>query len=195
MRSSIPSHYSLAALASIVALTLTACGGSSNNDDTDTTVSTACEATTNGGSVIVGSGLPGDPSFPELSSGYRVGKTVVEGNKYMVVTANPLASKAGCEVLKSGGSAVDAAVAVQMVLGLVEPQSSGIGGGAFMLYYDAASQKVTAYDGRETAPAAATADYLRYIDDSNKTTPTPSARASGRAVGTPGAVRMLDLAH
>ncbi len=195
MRSSIPSHYSLAALASIVALTLTACGGSSNNDDADTTVSTACEATTNGGSVIVGSGLPGDPSFPELSSGYRVGKTVVEGNKYMVVTANPLASKAGCEVLKSGGSAVDAAVAVHMVLGLVEPQSSGIGGGAFMLYYDAASQKVTAYDGRETAPAAATADYLRYIDDSNKTTPTPSARASGRAVGTPGAVRMLDLAH
>ena len=150
--SSVSARYSLVALASIVLLSLAGCGSSGGNDDK--LVSTACEASTNDGSVVVGSSLPGDPSFPELASGYRTGKKVVEGNKYMVVTANPLASKAGCEVLKSGGSAVDAAVAVQMVLGLVEPQSSGIGGGAFMLYYDAASKKVTAYDGRETAPAA-----------------------------------------
>ncbi len=190
----VPARYSMAALAAIVALTMTACGGSSHNDQDDL-VSTACEAGTSDGSVVVGSGLPGDPSFPELASGYRTGKKVVEGHKYMVVTANPLASKAGCEVLKSGGSAVDAAVAVQMVLGLVEPQSSGIGGGAFMLYYDAATKKVTAYDGRETAPAAATPDYLRYIDSGTQTTPLPSARASGRSIGTPGAVRMLDLAH
>ncbi|MEG1201807.1 MAG: gamma-glutamyltransferase, partial [Comamonas sp.] len=188
-RSPIPARYSIAALASIIALTLAGCGSSgSDSDSNNNLISTACEATTDGGSVVVGSGLPGDPSFPELASGYRTGKKVLEGNKYMVVTANPLASKAGCEVLKSGGSAVDAAVAVQMVLGLVEPQSSGIGGGAFMLYYDAASKKVTAYDGRETAPAAATPDYLRYISDSEKTAPLPSARASGRAVGTPGAV-------
>ncbi|MGF6213686.1 gamma-glutamyltransferase [Comamonas sp. 4034] len=191
--SSVSPRYSLVALGSIVLLSLAGCGSSGGNDDK--LVSTACEASTNDGSVVVGSGLPGDPSFPELASGYRTGKKAVEGNKYMVVTANPLASKAGCEVLKSGGSAVDAAVAVQMVLGLVEPQSSGIGGGAFMLYYDAASKKVTAYDGRETAPAAATPDYLRYISDADKTVPQPSARASGRAVGTPGAVRMLDLAH
>ena len=147
-------------------------------------------------SVVVGSGLPGDPAAPEPSSGYRLGKKALHTSKYMVVTANPLASKAGCEVLKSGGSAVDAAVAVQMVLGLVEPQSSGIGGGAFMLYRDAATGKVVAYDGRETAPAAATENYLRYVDDTaDQTAPKPSARASGRSIGTPGVVRMLELAH
>jgi gamma-glutamyltranspeptidase len=78
-------------------------------------------------------------------------KPVLSKN-YMVVTANPLATKAGCDVLKAGGSAADAAVAVQMVLGLVEPQSSGIGGGAFVVHYDAASKTVQTYDGRETAP-------------------------------------------
>ena len=115
---------------------------------------------------------------------------------YMVVTANPLATKAGGMVLKKGGSAVDAAIAVQAVLGLVEPQSSGLGGGAFMLHYDAAANKVVAFDGRETAPAAATANYLRWIDDtSQQTTPLPNARASGRSIGTPGVLRMLDLAH
>jgi gamma-glutamyltranspeptidase/glutathione hydrolase len=88
-----------------------------------------------------------------------------EARSFMVVAANPLATKAGCEVLKKGGSAVDAAIAVQMVLNLVEPQSSGIGGGAFMLHYNAATGTVTAYDGRETAPAAATENYLRWISD------------------------------
>ena len=158
---------------------------------------TGCEIlSTSGGTVVVGSGLPGDPAAPEPASGYRVGKKVVYSSKYMVATANPLASKAGCEVLKSGGSAVDAAVAVQAVLGLVEPQSSGIGGGAFMLHFDAKTKAVTAYDGRETAPAAATENYLRYIDDtSNLTLPVPSARASGRSIGVPGAVKMLGLAH
>ncbi|MBQ0132980.1 MAG: gamma-glutamyltransferase [Comamonas sp.] len=189
-------------IAAVVALTLTACGG---GDDAPVTpvkpvdppvVSNACEVTTADGSVTVGSGLPGDPAAPELASGYRVGTKAVKAREYMVVTANPLASKAGCEVLKSGGNAIDAAVAVQMVLGLVEPQSSGIGGGAFMLYHDAATGKVTAYDGRETAPAAATENYLRYIDDATEqTAPKPSARASGRSIGVPGAVRMLELAH
>ncbi|WP_027017091.1 gamma-glutamyltransferase [Comamonas composti] len=175
-------------------LLLSSCVVEISSDDRDDVQ--ACAITTDDGSVVVGSGLPGDPAAPEPSSGYRVGKKAVHAAKYMVVTANPLASKAGCEVLKSGGSAVDAAVAVQMVLGLVEPQSSGIGGGAFMLYRDAASGKVLAYDGRETAPAAATENYLRYVDDgSNHNPPQPSARASGRSIGTPGVLRMLEMAH
>jgi len=171
----------------------TGCGG--GDDAADAAALTACQTTTADGSVVVGSGAAGDPAAPEPSSGYRMGKKVVKAGSYMVVTANPLASKAGCEVLKAGGSAVDAAVAVQMVLGLVEPQSSGLGGGAFMLHYDAATKTVTSYDGRETAPAAATENDLRWISDDQRTTPLPNARASGRSIGTPGAVRMLVLAH
>lgn len=178
-------------LATSAALALAGCGGSD-----DPPVDTACAVTAASGTVVVGSGLPGDPAAPEPASGYRTGYKPVYAKNYMVVTANPLASKAGCDVLKSGGSAADAAVAVQAVLGLVEPQSSGLGGGAFMLYYDANAKTVQSYDGRETAPAAATENYLRWIDDAtNQTTPLPSARASGRSIGVPGAVRMLDLAH
>ena len=148
------------------------------------------------GTVVVGAGLAGDPAAPEPASGYRSGKTVVKARSYMVVTANPLASQAGCGVLQAGGSAVDAAVAVQMVLGLVEPQSSGLGGGAFMLHYDATRRALSSYDGRETAPAAATENDLRWIDESTeRTAPLPNVRASGRSIGTPGAVRMLGLAH
>ena len=178
---------------------LTGCGG--NNDDAALAAAQAalaleCQAITDSGSVVVGSGLPGDPAAPELASGYRTGKKLVTSKTYMVVTANPLASRAGCDVLKAGGTAVDAAVAVQAVLGLVEPQSSGLGGGAFMLHYDARTKVVDSYDGRETAPAAATPNYLRYVDDlADQSVPKPSARASGRSIGTPGAVRMLDLAH
>lgn len=176
-----------------LAALLVGCGG----DDIIATAQPPCEVTNDsGGSVVVGSGLPGDPAAPEAASGYRIGKKVVSARNYMVVTANPLASKAGCDVLRKGGSAVDAAVAVQAVLGLVEPQSSGLGGGAFMLYYDAAAKTVQSYDGREMAPAAATANYLRYVDDaSDHSAPKPSARASGRSIGTPGAMRMLDLAY
>jgi gamma-glutamyltranspeptidase / glutathione hydrolase len=178
-------------LAALAALALAGCGGSD-----DEAADTACAVTSASGSVVVGSGLPGDPAAPEPASGYRTGYKPVLSKNYMVVTANPLASKAGCDVLKAGGTAADAAVAVQMVLGLVEPQSSGLGGGAFMLYYDATAKTVQSYDGRETAPAAATVNYLRWIDDaSNQTTPVPNARASGRSIGVPGAVRMLDLAH
>ncbi|WP_041674976.1 gamma-glutamyltransferase family protein [Ramlibacter tataouinensis] len=156
----------------------------------------SCAALTANGSVVVGSGLPGDPAAPELASGYRTGLQAVHAKSFMVVTANPLASKAGCDVLKAGGTAADAAVAVQAVLGLVEPQSSGLGGGAFLMHYDARTQVVQTYDGRETAPAAATENHLRWIDDQNdRTTPRPSARASGRSIGTPGAVRMLELVH
>jgi gamma-glutamyltranspeptidase/glutathione hydrolase len=183
----------------VTLLALTACGGGGGDGETiglTPTAVDACQAITGSGSVVVGSGLAGDPAAPEPASGYRTGKTAVYAKNYMVTTANPLASRAGCNVLKAGGSAVDAAVAVQMVLGLVEPQSSGLGGGAFMLHYDAATKKVVAYDGRETAPAAATPNYLRWVSDSNRTTPQPGgARASGRSIGTPGAVRMLELAQ
>jgi gamma-glutamyltranspeptidase/glutathione hydrolase len=185
----------LGRLAWALPLVLASCGGN-NGDDGGTASANECQAITDAGAVVVGSGLPGDPAAPEPASGYRLGKKPVTSRTYMVVTANPLASKAGCDILKAGGNAVDAAVTVQAVLGLVEPQSSGLGGGAFMLHYDATAKTVEAYDGRETAPAAATENHLRWIDDvTNQTPPRPSARASGRSIGTPGAVRMLDLAY
>jgi gamma-glutamyltranspeptidase/glutathione hydrolase len=111
----------------------------------------------------------------------------------MVAAANPLAVAAGVKVLRAGGSAVDAAVAVQAVLGLVEPQSSGLGGGAFMVYYDAKTHSVTSYNGRETAPAAATP--ALFLDDAGKPLTFPVAVVSGRATGVPGAVAMLAKAH
>jgi gamma-glutamyltranspeptidase/glutathione hydrolase len=110
----------------------------------------------------------------------------------MVAAANPLAVEAGLSVLRAGGSAVDAAIAVQAVLGLVEPQSSGIGGGAFMVFYDAATGDVTTYDGRETAPAGATPDMFM---TGGKPEDFVKAVRSGRSVGDPGAVAMLAMAH
>ncbi|MBX3478523.1 MAG: gamma-glutamyltransferase family protein [Brevundimonas sp.] len=109
-----------------------------------------------------------------------------------VAAANPLAVEAGLKVLRQGGSAVDAAVAVQAVLGLVEPQSSGLGGGAFLMHYDAATGRVTSYDGRETAPAAATPE-LFYED--GRPLDFMDAVLSGRSTGAPGVVAMLGLAH
>ena len=108
-----------------------------------------------------------------------------------VAAANPLATDAGRQVLRAGGSAVDAAIAVQMVLALVEPQSSGIGGGAFLLHFD--GKATQAFDGRETAPASATPRLL--LDDSGKPLPFVDAVVGGRAVGVPGAVAMLARAH
>lgn len=110
----------------------------------------------------------------------------------MVAAANPMAVEAGLAILRQGGSAVDAALAVQAVLGLVEPQSSGLGGGAFLIHYDAKSGAVTAYDGRETAPAGAKPDM--FILD-GKPVSFPEAVTSGNSVGTPGLVSMLLLAH
>jgi gamma-glutamyltranspeptidase/glutathione hydrolase len=110
-----------------------------------------------------------------------------------VAAANPMAVDAGLEVLAAGGTAADAAVAVQAMLGLVEPQSSGIGGGAFLLYYDAASGRITAYDGRETAPAAATASL--FMDERGAALSYRDAVLSGRSTGVPGAVAMLGMAH
>ena len=113
--------------------------------------------------------------------------------RFIVAAAHPLAVDAGYEVLKRGGSAVDAAIAVQMVLGLVEPSASGIGGGAFMLYWAQKERALRTYDGRETAPAAA--DSRLFLDSSNKPLEFLDAAASGRSVGVPGVLRMLELAH
>jgi gamma-glutamyltranspeptidase/glutathione hydrolase len=111
---------------------------------------------------------------------------------YMVAAAHPLAAEAGADVLKRGGSAVDAAIAVQMVLGLVEPESSGIGGGAFMLHWSEAEKKLRSYDGRETAPATAQPD--RFLQN-GKPLPFLQAAVSNRSVGVPGVLRILELAH
>jgi gamma-glutamyltranspeptidase/glutathione hydrolase len=132
---------------------------------------------------------------PEVATGYRKDMTAVRTTSYSVVTANPLATQAACEVLRDGGTAADALVTAQAVLGLVEPQASGIGGGGFLLYYDAAAGTVQAYDGREVAPAAATENYLRWISDTDRTEPKPDARASGRSIGVPGILRLLQDAH
>lgn len=184
------------------AVLLSACGGGSDNiapSDliVDTNPNSCTVASSNGTGVVVGSGLPGDPAAPEAASGYRLGYKAKYSNSYMVVANTPLASKAGCEVLRAGGTAADAAVAVQAVLGLVEPQSSTLAGSAFMLYYDAATKKVTAYDGRETAPAAAGNYYLLRQDqaDAGSTAPLPNARRSGRSIGVPGAMRMFEMAQ
>ena len=111
----------------------------------------------------------------------------------MVTAANPLAANAGLKVLRAGGSALDAAVAVQAVLGLVEPQSSGVGGGAFLMYYEASTGVVTSIDGRETAPAGATPDM--FLDEHGKPLPFVEAVRSGRSTGVPGAIAMLSAAH
>ncbi len=111
----------------------------------------------------------------------------------MVAAANPLAVEAGLDVLRRGGSAVDAAIAVQMVLGVVEPQASGIGGGGFLLHYDAASGATAVYDGRETAPAGATP--AMFLDRDGKPLGFREAVAWGISVGVPGVLAMLELAH
>lgn len=113
--------------------------------------------------------------------------------KHMVSAANPLAAEAGLDILRAGGSAVDAAIAVQAVLGLVEPQSSGIGGGAFMLHWDSAARDLDAYDGREMAPAAARPGM--FLGRDGKPLDFIAAAKSGRSVGVPGVVKMLWLAH
>ncbi len=111
----------------------------------------------------------------------------------MVVTANPHASKAGAEILRAGGSAVDAAIAIEAVLSLVEPQSSGLAGGAFMVHFDNQTNAVSVYDGRETAPANA-AERM-FLDDEGKSIGFINAKNSGLSTGVPGVVSMLALAH
>ncbi|WP_163557475.1 gamma-glutamyltransferase [Halomonas sp. NO4] len=111
--------------------------------------------------------------------------------RFAVAAANPLATDAGYQVLKAGGTAIDAAVAVQMVLTLVEPQSSGIGGGAFLMHYD--GEEVVAYGGRETAPGSV--DETLFLDEEGEPLDFMTAVASGLSVGVPGTLRMLERAH
>ena len=113
--------------------------------------------------------------------------------RWFISAANPHAAEAGAAILSKGGSAVDAAVATASVLGLVEPQSSGLGGGAFMLFFDPATGTFETYDGRETAPAAATPD--RFLTDAGEPMGFYDAVVGGLSVGVPGAVRMYGLAH
>jgi gamma-glutamyltranspeptidase/glutathione hydrolase len=132
------------------------------------------------------------PAQPEAASGYAA-REAVKAARDMVATANPHATRAGLAMLERGGSAIDAAVAAQMVLTLVEPQSSGIGGGAFLLHRDGRSNALLAWDGRETAPAAA--DERLFLGADGKPVQFFDAVVGGRSVGTPGAVRMLEAAH
>jgi len=133
---------------------------------------------------------PERPSAPEAASGFRLGLRTSTTSRHMAAAANPLATEAGREILRAGGSAVDAAIAMQMVLTLVEPQSSGIGGGAFLLHFD--GRRVQAFDGRETAPAAA--DESLFMAG-GKPMGFYDAVVGGRSVGTPGVLRMLEAAH
>ena len=129
---------------------------------------------------------------PEPPSG-RSAEEVVEAQRFMIVTANGHATAAGAGMLRRGGSAVDAMVAAQFVLNLVEPQSSGIGGGAFLLYWDAKSRKLTTFDGRETAPMAAGPDLFLKPDGSPMA--FEDAVPGGRSVGVPGTLALLELVH
>lgn len=133
-----------------------------------------------------------DEVAPEAASGITQ-KTKVTSKDFMVAAANPIATQAGYEVLQQGGSAIDALVAVQMMLGLVEPQSSGLGGGAFVVYYDAKTKQITTYDGRETAPQAATPELFQ--DENGKPLRFFDAVVGGRSVGTPGTVKLMGDLH
>ena len=147
-------------------------------------------ATLAGGAAFAQDAAQALQKAPEAASGWHE-KAGWAARKNMVAAANPLAVEAGYEMLKKGGTAIDAAIATQLVLTLVEPQSSGIGGGAFLVYYD--GKKVQAFDGRETAPSKADEHLFQRPDG------TPLSRTEGivggRSTGAPGVLRMLELAH
>ncbi len=152
-------------------------------------------------SVAVALSLTAAPITPVFAQAEAIpeaatGRTAAKGGtakSYMVVAANPLAAKAGIDVLAAGGSAADAAIAVQLVLNMVEPQSSGVGGGAFALYWDAKAGKVSSYDGRETSPAAA--EENRFLTKDGKPMGRMQAMVGGKSVGVPGVVRLMELLH
>lgn len=120
-------------------------------------------------------------------------KNLQKASRFMVVAANPYASQVGYDVLKTGGNAIDAMVAIQVMLGLVEPQSSGLGGGAFALYYDAKAQRLHTFDGRETAPLKATPEL--FLDDQGEPLGFYDAVVGGKSVGTPGTPKLLGELH
>jgi gamma-glutamyltranspeptidase/glutathione hydrolase len=168
--------FSTLLLASSIAFLLTSCNNSEDNSDANATVTVNCDI---------------DQANPECASGFEE-KSAVIANEYMAVTNNPLATEAAYDVLKNGGNAVDAAIAAQMVLTLVEPQSSGIGGGAFLLYYNATTKEIVHFDGRETAPSAATGDMFYVNGVYNGFL---SSVLGGKSTGVPGVLKMLKKAH
>src|SRR5712691_10733690 len=143
------------------------------------------------GIFLVASGLCAQPA-PEPATEI-VPKQLVTARRFMVVAAHPLAARAGYDAIRRGGSAVDAAIATQLVLNLVEPQSSGIGGGGFLLHYAAREAKLESYDGRETAPASAKPG--RFLGADGRPLDWPDAVVSGKSVGVPGLLRLFELAH
>jgi gamma-glutamyltranspeptidase / glutathione hydrolase len=130
---------------------------------------------------------------PEAASGINNASALVSAQNHVVAAAEPLAAEAARDILRKGGSAIDAAIAAEMVLGLVEPQSSGLGGGAFIVQWDAKSRSLTTFDGRETAPEAAKPD--RFLASDGKPLAFEAAVLSGRSVGVPGLIRVLYAAH
>ncbi len=133
-----------------------------------------------------------DGVAPEIATGIS-DRTMQTAEKFMISAANPLAAQAGYDVLAAGGNAIDAMVATQLMLGLVEPQSSGLGGGAFLVYFDANSASVTTFDGRETAPFAATPTLFQ--DEQGEKLKFWDAVVGGRSVGTPGTVKLMYETH
>lgn len=130
------------------------------------------------------------PEPPEISSGYTE-KPGWETEEFAVASANPLSTDAGYQIIQAGGNAVDAAVAVQLVLTLVEPQSSGIGGGAFFLMWD--GEEIHAFNGRETAPSGATPEL--FLDENGEALPFGDAVRSGKSVGVPGTLALMKKIH
>ncbi|WP_424933715.1 gamma-glutamyltransferase [Amaricoccus macauensis] len=130
---------------------------------------------------------------PEETTAIADAQPSVQARNFMVAAAHPLAAEAGRDILAKGGSAADAAVAVQLVLNIVEPQSSGIGGGAFALYWNAALSDLTSWDGRETAPAAAGPDY--WLDENGEPLGFFDAVPGGRSVGVPGTLKLMEELH
>ncbi|MDY0881649.1 gamma-glutamyltransferase [Dongia soli] len=143
--------------------------------------------------VVAGCGSDQNVPPPRMAALSSTRAADVVADRHMVASANPLASAAGLEILRQGGNAIDAAIAMQAVLTLVEPQSSGIGGGGFLLHYNAARQKIESYDGRETAPTQANGDL--FLDKNGQPIDFHSAQIGGQSTGVPGVLRMLDLAH
>ena len=141
--------------------------------------------------LLISVSVAKETRYPEIGDG-RIEQHLVKASEYMVSSANPYASEAGMRILKKGGSAIDAAIAVQMVLNLVEPESSGIGGGAFALYWDNASKQLSSYDGREKAPLQADG---KLFQENGKNMNWWEALAGGRAVGVPGVLAMMEKVH
>ena len=141
--------------------------------------------------LLIGVSVAKETRYPEIGDG-RIEQHLVKASEYMVSSANPYASEAGMRILKKGGSAIDAAIAVQMVLNLVEPESSGIGGGAFALYWDNAGKQLSSYDGREKAPLQADG---KLFQENGKNMNWWEALAGGRAVGVPGVLAMMEKVH